>query len=350
MQHKKGFVHIILIVIIVLIGIAGVGYYAYKNGQIKIPNQKTNTQTAPDWKSYTNNFLGYTFDYPPDWEVHSIYYNDIYEDGSNQKVDLSQTPYIELSKDDNSFINFKEESYQYKDRGFKENAEQWLTYYLSSTAELGNSSPEVISEDKYAVGDAVGTRYEISYQYQGLGKPSTAVWIYLPLEDKHLLSIKYSSEKSDQSELDEYAKIISTLKFTDNQHADWSKFRKTASKYTINYPNEWSVRTRDIDNSGFTEIYDPNLYSEDGNNSHGSVIIIEYYTIPLLDKEQLTSTEYINGIKLDCKENLPSNIRLDCWTKIPNQDKYLHIQKTNDPSSKIDKVVDQIFSTLKFTE
>lgn len=217
MIHKNGFTHIILLVIIVLVGIAGIEYYAYKNGQIKIPSKQTdNSSPTPEWKTYTNDFLGYAFNYPYSWEVHSIYPNDTYKDGSNQKINLNQTPNITLS-DDNHYIKFSEENYQYKNKDFKANAEQWLTYYLSSTSELGDSNPKVISEGKYVVGGSSGIRYEISYQKENLEKPGTAVWIYLPLDEQHLLSIKYASENSDKSELNEYTKIISTFKFLDQE-------------------------------------------------------------------------------------------------------------------------------------
>src|SRR3990167_5911926 len=67
-----GFTHIILLMAIVLVGIAGVGYFALKNRQIKIPSQNmpispTSFTTQIDksnWKTYTNNNLDFTFKYP----------------------------------------------------------------------------------------------------------------------------------------------------------------------------------------------------------------------------------------------------------------------------------------------
>ena len=80
-NFASGFAHIIVLVLIVLVGVGGIGYWMYKNGQIKVTpsqNQQQNTLTttpAPqipsDWKTYRNEEYGFEFKYPS-----NLYYED----------------------------------------------------------------------------------------------------------------------------------------------------------------------------------------------------------------------------------------------------------------------------------
>lgn len=78
-KNHSGFAHIFLLIIIVVIGIVGVGYFVFKNGQITIflPNlslsptptvfnQNTFLQidTPENWGTYTNDTYGYKISYP----------------------------------------------------------------------------------------------------------------------------------------------------------------------------------------------------------------------------------------------------------------------------------------------
>ena len=76
-SYQKGFVHILVLIIIVLIGIAGIGYFAFKNGQVKIPLQNIPISPTPfttqidtsSWKTYTNTKYSYQVKYPDNWFV-----------------------------------------------------------------------------------------------------------------------------------------------------------------------------------------------------------------------------------------------------------------------------------------
>ncbi len=125
-------------------------------------------------------------------------------------------------------------------------------------------------------------------------------------------------------------------------------FNSTISGYSIELPKDW--RSQVTPKGQLTEIYNPALYSGGDNSPHGSIILEEYYVIPSSDETQLTSTGYVNETKLDCKENLPSNLKLDCWTKIPKQDKYLNIRQIIDQNSEVNQSVEDILSTFKFAE
>src|SRR3989344_9358386 len=81
--YIRGFVHVFLLILIVLIGIAGIGYFAFKNGQIRPnadhPLDENNTSPNPllytptpsisvsdtsNWKLYENDDYNFSFKYP----------------------------------------------------------------------------------------------------------------------------------------------------------------------------------------------------------------------------------------------------------------------------------------------
>ena len=82
-KNQKGFEHIFLLIVIVLVGIGGIGYFAVKNGQIKTTSQKANLispspttkDNASDWKTYRfernykNGYLGFEIKHPQEWKV-----------------------------------------------------------------------------------------------------------------------------------------------------------------------------------------------------------------------------------------------------------------------------------------
>ena len=79
-KSSKGFAHLFVIIILALVTVAGIGYYAYKNGQVRltpqqaqpsptpttdqVANQVTNGDLA-NWKTYRNTKYAFSFEYPP---------------------------------------------------------------------------------------------------------------------------------------------------------------------------------------------------------------------------------------------------------------------------------------------
>ncbi len=171
----------------------------------------TQTQNTTKWETYSNTFMGYTINYPIGWQIHSVYPNDKYMDGS--QVDLTSMPTVYLTSNSQQQNIALKEELTYPDKTFEENADFWLNYYMSSTAELGNAHTEIIKDENYEVQDKKIIKKTISYKFDDSTEYGTAVWIYIPLSDKHLLSVKYSSENSDVNELKYYDEIVSTLKF-----------------------------------------------------------------------------------------------------------------------------------------
>lgn len=76
---RKGFAHFLIVVVITILGIGAVGYYAFKNGQIKTVQKENTLNISPTpivsmsakegWLSYSNWALGFSLNYPVNWSI-----------------------------------------------------------------------------------------------------------------------------------------------------------------------------------------------------------------------------------------------------------------------------------------
>lgn len=94
-KSQRGLVHLLLVAIIVS-AIGGLVFYSWKGGLLKTlplqfsspkPNEIQNEILG--WKTYSNEKYGYSFKYPPDWEIWSV-------DGSIDFPPNSPTPQPEI--------------------------------------------------------------------------------------------------------------------------------------------------------------------------------------------------------------------------------------------------------------
>ena len=75
--NRKGFIHVFLLILILLIGFAGIGYFVFKNEQVNIPSNQKQAILSPaptitkvdisNWKTYRNEEYGFGFKYPNGW-------------------------------------------------------------------------------------------------------------------------------------------------------------------------------------------------------------------------------------------------------------------------------------------
>ncbi|KKR30377.1 MAG: hypothetical protein UT61_C0008G0033 [Candidatus Woesebacteria bacterium GW2011_GWA1_39_8] len=75
-KNQKGFAHLFLVVVIVIIGLGFLIYYSLQKGLIKtIPSNKfsltptTSIDETADWKTYRSEKYGFEFKYPTDWLI-----------------------------------------------------------------------------------------------------------------------------------------------------------------------------------------------------------------------------------------------------------------------------------------
>ena len=100
-QNARGFVHLLVPLILALIVLAGIGYYAYKNGQIKlIPQGNLSPTPATDetanWIEYINTKHSYLVKYPENWiykELNQdyVYFNPLGVSDNDQSVSITVT-------------------------------------------------------------------------------------------------------------------------------------------------------------------------------------------------------------------------------------------------------------------
>src|SRR3989344_8868013 len=83
--HNRGFAHFFLILALALIAVVGIGYYAYKNGQIRLtppqdlsPSHTSQLESTANWKTYRNDMLGFEFKHPDNLKVNATSPNQIF--------------------------------------------------------------------------------------------------------------------------------------------------------------------------------------------------------------------------------------------------------------------------------
>ena len=78
-KYILGFTHLFLILALALIAVVGIGYYAYKNGQISLtssqdqvtvyPTQTIGVEESAEWKTYRSAKYRFEIKYPKEWLV-----------------------------------------------------------------------------------------------------------------------------------------------------------------------------------------------------------------------------------------------------------------------------------------
>jgi hypothetical protein len=183
--------------------ITGIGYYAYKNGQIKL-SPKGNMSFVDDapissekyYGTFVNPYHNYSIELP---EGCSIFIHNV-------AVGIASTSYLSCTGYGNNEGYFRIGTENlYKNLSFEQNAEEWMNYYSDS------STDQVTNTQVYTEGDKSGIKYSVSYSLNK--KEGKAVWIYLPFSDEKILYIKYGSTNAEL--FDKYNQILSTFKFLD---------------------------------------------------------------------------------------------------------------------------------------
>jgi len=105
-SNQKGFAHVTLVLIFVILGVGGLSYLAYKNGQIisryekyivPSPTPSINEEIS-NWKIYTDSEYGYSIRYPGDWGIEKAcmggHANDTYVCLKSQDLETSAVPSV----------------------------------------------------------------------------------------------------------------------------------------------------------------------------------------------------------------------------------------------------------------
>lgn len=188
-RNSQGFVHLFLVLVVVLVGIAGIGYYAIKNGQIKttpqlfptpttFPNTPTPTPgPTSDWKTYSSQGYNFSFKYP-NWL--QLATSDPANTNTLEKITFENPdPYLELSV-------------EVTDRSEKD---------ILVSMEQG------LDEEDIEINGTPATKYSGSVGVAGSVKGTRVV---IPLSDLHI--VIYAGTRDQQAVVDQ---ILSTFRFAE---------------------------------------------------------------------------------------------------------------------------------------
>jgi hypothetical protein len=145
-KNSRGFAHLIILIIPVLIGLGLVGYLVLKQSTLSQPAPTSPTDQTVDWKTYTNTSFNYSFKYPQDWylkespvalfnfdpEDRYIYSPDFLENHDNPLFILFDITYIDP--------DFKNLDYEAKQKEWN----KWADSYKKQ----GNYGYQITNEKK----------------------------------------------------------------------------------------------------------------------------------------------------------------------------------------------------------
>ena len=90
-NNQKGIVHLFLLIVLALVVIGGIGYYAYKNRQIKLPSQTSPTISTPtpdptaNWILFSSDYE-YSLKFPPSYKAGATGFNKTAEKSTSIRI------------------------------------------------------------------------------------------------------------------------------------------------------------------------------------------------------------------------------------------------------------------------
>ncbi|OGM19912.1 hypothetical protein A2714_04210 [Candidatus Woesebacteria bacterium RIFCSPHIGHO2_01_FULL_38_9] len=279
-KNSKGIAHLSILIVLALVVVGGIGYYAYKNGQIKIPSQNSANVTSPtptgtnvditNWKIYSDDRFGFEFSYPSKFT---------YQNNGNLLPPSSRGTVI----------------------GFLNNTEEQLNEFMIVAVQTDVSLNEYIESRKICTdstftpscrptvpGSILNSLQIVTNEGQ-----YSRVFTFVKHSDL-LFEFSHQSGKVDEQFLIEYNQILSTIKFTTPKSPilDWSKFSN------INTWAHFNTDFKTIPKRNFSFAY-PRIFTVENQDSGSVTLHTDYYTY--VSMEQIPSINSFPGNSLDQK-------------------------------------------------
>lgn len=304
-QPKKSNFLVILLSILLIISVAISGFFAYQTQKlvkelnllkteekiVAVDTKVLEVDLTANWKTYNDSKFNYLFKFPDTW--------------------TDQT-----STNDKDLGNFS----------LKSNEDEWITGTVFTGApDLENDKKNGGSSHSFVLNSQ---KYLFVVYSECMG-PGCGV------SKKHL---------------DIFGQIVDTFKFSNSDPtASWKIYTNTSSNYQIKYPSDWKVINQSAGSMGAVVADARYIEIGLGEDKSGTVGIEELQMIPPSEESNLNATKVVGNLTLRCNGKFTTDTKTWCWVKVPNLDKYLNIQVFKNTDEKMNEVLDQILSTLKFT-
>ena len=219
-KSQKGFAQVLIIIILAVLVVGGIGDYAYKNGQTRLPDGqvKTTSQSSPsptptidtsNWKTYSSE-AGWILKYPKNWYV----YDKGYKLGNkNEYLNNYHTVSFSPNKFPESILEGTEFAYKGLSVSFDpsnldldkvlENAKNDKSFVSGNKIEVAGKSAVKLIYDSRSENNLPPAFREQRVLYK----------INYSMFNFSLLSISYNLSDMQTLEDNPYNQILSTLRF-----------------------------------------------------------------------------------------------------------------------------------------
>jgi hypothetical protein len=231
-KHQKGFAPIIIaLIILVLSGVGGTGYYLISK-QVKLSNNQNqqnseaNYINTSNWKTYTNGDVGFEIKYPSNWESPFKNWGPGFTAG------------IYVNNDNLCVVD----------------AMGWLG---SNDAEIADLIGKGYVKTSIKIDGIDGIRLTRNPAGAGL---TEAVYFEANGKNFRIGRNRGVGDKIEQDCIKNYNQILSTFKFTNektnkDETADWKIYKYEKYGFEIKYPQTWTPNistTYELGSLGFT--------------------------------------------------------------------------------------------------
>jgi hypothetical protein len=207
-QISRGIAHLFLILLVVIIGIGIIGYFAYKDGHVKpITSQKQPTPSfipineagISNWKTYKNS--NFSFNYPNTWNIPEE--NQISTSSIVSITDAGESNGVTIKFEVTDGLSFDQATQ--RNLTFQEFLEKF-----KPTCESCD-----ISSEPYILGKLLGHRY--TYHVHGPGYFVTDIFLSDSPESTRIITISYrhGPNEYESSISQTLSQILSTFKFVE---------------------------------------------------------------------------------------------------------------------------------------
>ncbi|OGM28365.1 hypothetical protein A2962_00205 [Candidatus Woesebacteria bacterium RIFCSPLOWO2_01_FULL_39_61] len=242
-RYSKGIAHLFVIIILALAVVGGIGYYAYKNGQISfISKNQTVTPPSPrtsevtNWETYKSENYNFEFMYPDNLKIANR------GPGPHESVVDS----IDFTSMDNPQI-FNLTIYSTRDTLSDFIKKNLNILFPPNMQKESSFETEHISVEKYL------------YKESSPNLPIS--FIYFFSNQANIFAFQVSNANDEKVNIAD--QILSTFRFLDTTasgNSDLSSFTNSVYKFSIRYPSSWTVYTPNtVDGSCKTDAENKNL-------------------------------------------------------------------------------------------